>query len=162
MSIQTELVALKKDGLLVAERVHEWAEAHPESDVHKALEWDNEAAAYEHRLWQIRRLIAVHVTYEGGERKFISLSIDRSKDGGGYRDLDDVIKDRSLYAIALKDALQELQRLQERYEHLKELRPVWSAVKKIKTRTTAKTKGGADKQQRTSSVQHSTAQQGRA
>jgi hypothetical protein len=149
MSVMDELLALKKDGLLVAERVHEWAEAHPESDVYKALEWDDEAAAYQHRLWQIRRLIAVHVTYEGGERKFISLSIDRSKDGGGYRDLDDVIKDRSLYAIALADALRELEHMQKKYEHLKELRPVWSAVKKIKTRTTAKTKGGDARQNRT-------------
>lgn len=142
MSIESELLALKKGEFLVAEEVHSWAKAHPESALYLALQWDDEKAAYEHRLWQIRRLISIHITYAGGERKFISLSVDRGRTGGGYRDLDDVIRDRSLYAVALADALRELERMREKYEHLKQLKPIWSAVRKVRTRTATKAKGG--------------------
>jgi hypothetical protein len=140
MSIETELTALKEGELLIVERVHEWAESHPKSALHGALEWNDRKAAYQHRLWQIRRLIAIHITYEGGERRFISLVVDRSRPAGGYRDLQDVLQDRTLYQIALADALRELERIQARYEHLRGLKPIWSAVRKV--RTAAKTKGG--------------------
>lgn len=139
MSIEAELIALKrKDGLIVAEDVLSWAEKHRSSEIAKSIEWDNSKAAHDHRLWQVRKIIALNITYEGGERKFVSLSIDRVKTGGGYRMLDSVVRSRSLHKILLEDALRELERVQEHYTRLVELAPVWREIEKVRARTTAK------------------------
>ena len=134
MSIAQELKAIKgSKEFLIVEDVHRWAKSHPRSDLHRELQWNDKRAGYEFRLWQIRRLIAIYVTYEdGGGRKMISLTIDRSRDGGGYRDVDDILKDKALYEIMLADALRDLQRVHARYDQLKELRPLWKMTTKIR------------------------------
>lgn len=133
MSIESELLAIKGNKeMLLAEDVIAWARSHPKSKLHQAIEWDDRKAADEHRLWQARRLIALHITFEDGERKFVSLSVDRTRDGGGYRDIDDVVRDKMLHEIMLADALNELQRVQLKYERLKQLKPVWREVARLK------------------------------
>lgn len=133
MSIESELLAIKGNKeMLLAEDVIAWARSHPKSKLHQAIEWDDRKAADEHRLWQARRLIALHITFEDGERKFVSLSVDRTRDGGGYRDIDDVVRDKMLHDIMLADALNELQRVQLKYERLKQLKPVWREVARLK------------------------------
>jgi hypothetical protein len=137
MSIESELLALKtKDDLIIAEEAHEWARKNKASALHKALTWDDKKAAYQHRIWQIRQLIAIHVTYEGGDRRLVSLTVDRGRPGGGYRDISDVLRDQSLHAIMLEDALNELNRVQAKYERLKELTPVWRELNKVRSRRT--------------------------
>jgi len=131
MSIESELLALKNaDGLLVIEDVYGWVEQHPRSALHGALEWNDEVAGREWRLNQIRRLIYVHIKFEDGGPRLLSLSVDRHRPGGGYRDLADLIRDRdkTLWDIALADALAELERLQKKYARLQQLQPVWAAV----------------------------------
>lgn len=136
MSIATEIEALKdKNGIVTAERVVEWAKANPGSALYNAPDfcgWDERKLAYEHMLWVARRLIAIHITYEDGQRKFVSLSIDRSRPGGGYRDVGDVLRDQSLHEIMLADALRELQRMQKRYEQVTDLEPVWRAAETVR------------------------------
>lgn len=133
MTIQDELLAIKGNKeMLLAEDVIAWARSHPKSKLHQAIEWDDRKAADEHRLWQARRLIALHITFDDGERKFVSLSVDRTRDGGGYRDIEDVVRDKMLHDIMLADALNELQRVQLKYERLKQLKPVWREVARLK------------------------------
>jgi hypothetical protein len=135
MSIESELLAIKgSDEFLIAEDVVEWARANPNSDLHESLEWDDRAAAAEYRLHQVRRLIAIHVTYGDGSRKFVSLSIDRTRDRGGYRDIDDVLQDQTLHEVMLADALRELERVQARYNQLLALTPVWQAAAQVRRR----------------------------
>lgn len=138
MTIASEIEALQdKDGLVTAERVVEWARSHPKSALYKAPEfcgWDERKLAYEHMLWAARRLIALHITYEDGTRKFVSLSVDREREGGGYRDVDDVLRNQTLHEIMLADALRELQRVEKRYEQVTELKPIWRAVASIRNR----------------------------
>src|SRR5215467_10271488 len=102
--IQGELYALKNDeGLWVPEDILVWARHHPRSALHQRLEWDDAKAGHEHRLWQVRQLVAIHcVKSEGsGARQLVSLSIDRIRPGGGYRDIDDVLPVRELRAVLL-------------------------------------------------------------
>lgn len=149
MTIESELRALKNpDGLLVVEDIYRWVQAHPESKLHGALEWDDARAGYEWRLTQIRRLIHIHVTYEDGGPQFISLSVDRHRPGGGYRDLQDLRTDRSLWDIALADALNELARLQKKYERLQALTPIWAAAEEVRRgrrRGRSRGRGGDDR-----------------
>jgi hypothetical protein len=128
MTIATELEALyDENGLLHVDTAHDWAEQNPTSDLHNALEWDDAIAAREHRYWQIRRLIAIHVVDVEHKRRTVSLVPDRSR-GGGYRDLDNVMEVPSLREIAVRDALQAYQRLREKYYWLSELAEIHSSI----------------------------------
>lgn len=129
-TIRDELVALQKRSrkrILDAKVVLAWAKKHPQSALHAAIEWDDSKAAQEHRLFQVRRLIQIHVVTGDGRPVMVSLSVDRPR-GGGYRAIDDVVKDRDLTAIMLEDALNELTRVKARYQWLKELSAVWAEI----------------------------------
>ena len=145
MSIESELLALKGDKeFWICEEIVEWARTHPESALHHAPQFcgfNLKKSAYEHWLWAARSLIALHITYEDGTRKAVSLSIDRQREHGGYRNVDDVIRDKGLYQIMLTDAFNELKRLELKYDQIKQLKPVWSAVDKVRQRRQAKQKG---------------------
>ena len=143
MSIETELMAIKGNKeLLVVEDVEAWAKAHPKSKLHRELEWDDRRAGYQFRLWQVRRLIGLHIRTEDGQRTVVSLSLDRTRDGGGYRHVDDVLRDKGLYEIMLADALNELKRVELKYEQVKQLKPVWREAARVRRQRQAKQKGG--------------------
>lgn len=134
MSIASELTALiDETGMLIAEDAVTWAAEHPGSDLHQALEWDGPTAAHQYRLHQVRCLVAVHVRdAETGQRSMVSLVMDRKRDGGGYRRVGDVMRNRELREMALAEAHRELQRLQARYDHLTELAAVWIAAERAR------------------------------
>jgi hypothetical protein len=136
--LEAELLQIKGDRELVtAEEILGWAERHKKSAWAAELEWNDRTAGREHRLNQIRRIIiTLEITIGERTRRFYSLSIDRSKKGGGYRDVKDILGNKTLYDVMLGDALAELNRLKEKYESLRELRRVWreleAAAKKRK------------------------------
>lgn len=109
----------------------------PKSALHSKFEWDDSEAAHQHRLWQARQLIAVHVQYIGSDKRptrvFVSLVEDRyDRDGGGYRTLQDVMVDPIMRASLLNQALLDLERFQEKYNRLLELRPIFDAISKFR------------------------------
>lgn len=142
MSIRTELEALKDhDGLVQPERAVHWAKKNPKSELYADLKCDDdETAAHEWRLWKVRSLISLHIRNEQGVRQFVSLSIDRRRPGGGYRELSDVMASKSMRAILLDDALAELERVRLKYDSLTELAAVWNAVEQVKEERTIKPK----------------------
>lgn len=125
--IRAEIEALQKDGIVDAKDVVEWARANPESALYSQFEWDDSKAAEEYRLFQARRVIALYVVSEAGERTLVSLSVDRSK-GGGYRDIERVLNNDEMRKVMLRDALQEFKRVKAKYQHLKELASVYEAI----------------------------------
>jgi hypothetical protein len=133
-SIKDELINLQKehDGLLQVETIVEWAEQHPDSELYKSLEWDNEKAGHDWRCHQVRRLIAVHVISVDRVREMVSLSIDRHHDGGGYRWIATVMATSNMRQVLLQDALAELERVRKKYESLTELAQVWMQAEKVK------------------------------
>jgi hypothetical protein len=137
MTIKDELMALKNaEGFIVPEHAISWAKKNQRSKLHRALEWDDRRAGHEYRLWQVRRLIAVTCITPEGERQIISLSIDRSRPDGGYRDLADVLPAADLREVLLDDALAELDRVQQKYNSLRELAKIWAEKDAVKTRRT--------------------------
>lgn len=136
-AVQSELLAIKnasRDGMLHAEKVVEWAKKHKQSALHRKFEWNDSKAAREYRLWQARVLIQLNITTQDGGPQLVSLSIDRTK-GGGYRDLDDVRRDKNLSAVLLNDALNELRRVQDKYKRVRALAKVWHAVDSVAARS---------------------------
>lgn len=139
MSIQEELLRLKGNKeLLQAEKVVDWAQSHPDSELHGQFEWDDRKAGREFRIWQARRLISIHCVIEEGTRRLVSLTIDRPKPGGGYRDVNQVLQNRALTDIMLDDAFAELERVRLKYERLKALTPIWKTAASVRRKTKAK------------------------
>lgn len=149
MTIKSEILALKgRTGeKLHAGQVIDWARAHPNSRLHRAIEWNDAKAAADYRLWQVRQLIQVHVVDEDDAPIFVSLSVDRTA-GGGYRAISDVLKSRTLSEVMFSDAAEELKRVREKYELVDGLMEVWRAVDKVNNRRARKKaaaeKGGGD------------------
>jgi hypothetical protein len=137
--LAAELLALKDaNGMIRVAEAEAWAKRHTRSHLHAELEWDDTIAGPLWRQQQIRQLIAVHVLDDGGHRSMVSLSIDRTQ-GGGYREIVEVMKLPNLREIMLNDALEDLRRLQQRYQRLTELAGVWAATEQAATAA----KGGA-------------------
>jgi hypothetical protein len=135
MTIRDELLDLRDDdGMLFPASVVEWAETHPDSSLHNALEWDNDRAANAWRLEQVRQLIRLYITVGEPNETVVSLSIDRTN-GGGYRSMSDVAARPDLRDIMLADALAELQRVQAKYQRVQELEAVWREAEAVRTKT---------------------------
>lgn len=138
--IKAELLAIQrasKDKMLHAENVVAWAKRNTRSALHRQFEWNNTKAASEFRLWQARRLIQINVIAEDGTPQLVNLSFDRQH-GGGYRSLSDVASNRELSEIMLNDALAELQRVQAKYQRVRALTMVWTAVKRVRAKQSAR------------------------
>lgn len=135
MTIKDELLNLQaaSGGLLKAEEAVAWASNNQESALYRSLEWDDVKAGHEYRVWQVRRLIAIHITTKEGVRQMVSLTIDRI-DGGGYRDINAVISSPEMRTVMLADALAELDRVKLKYESLRELTEVWDAANRVRSR----------------------------
>jgi len=131
-TIGEELLALRSDdGRINPADAVVWAKRHTKSRLHSALEWDDAIAGERYRIWQVRALISTYVLDVGtGDRKFVSLSIDRQS--GGYRPLAEVIATPDLREVMVSDALAELERVQKRYERVTELQAVWTEADKVR------------------------------
>jgi hypothetical protein len=147
MSIRDELLALKdKDGLFRVGSILEWAKKHRRSDLYGALEWDDAAAGHAWRCEQIRHLVRIHVVDVEGVRQLVSLTIDRVKPGGGYRDRSEVLAVPLLSEIMLADCLSELIRVRQKYIAISQLAGVWAAVDEAEQRQKER-KSGRSKEQ---------------
>jgi len=148
-AIKNELQALQQQapgGLLQVETVVTWAAEHPASALHNALEWDDAVGGHQWRCFQVRQLIAINIRNEEGVREFVSLTIDRTRPGGGYRDLNTVMATPRLQRVLLQDALAELERVEQRYATVIELARVWGEIRKARRRHPAPEKAGETKQ----------------
>ena len=139
-AIADELLALKNEtGVINPAAAVAWARENKKSTLHANLEWDDGIAGERWRVSQVRQLIAIHIVDPDGGRRFVSLSIDRRHDGSnGYRSLDDVVARPDLREIMLRDALLDLERIQERYKKLTELQPVWEAAEQTRQKRSRK------------------------
>lgn len=115
-----------------------------EHPLHDLFDWDNDAAADKHRLWQARQLIIrVRVTiYEHQTetvRAYHSLSSERRQPGedeglgsaGSYRPLTEIMSNEDLRGMLLSDALRDLRTYQRKYQTLVELVPLFEVAEEI-------------------------------
>jgi len=134
MTIEQEILDLvDEDGLIHPQDMVDWARAHDDSLLYRQFEWDDTKAAERYRVWQARQLIAIHVVDVGGDRRTISLTLDRAN-GGGYRVLDEVLGNDALRRAAVSLALEELERWTRRYDYLGELQPIMRAAERTAQR----------------------------
>lgn len=127
---------VSRKGILKPEDVVEKARD-PKSAMHDSFVWDDTRAAELYRIEQARGLlqITVEMLSENSDhptRVFVSLSNDRTR--GGYRSMVEVLSDKELRARLLRDALDEMQRFEQRYHDLKELAAVFAAVRRVRAK----------------------------
>jgi hypothetical protein len=106
------------------------------SPLHEHFEWDDTAAAHQHRLLQARKLISVHVEILPGATEaspvFVSLREDRLD--GGYRTLISVMSDKDLRDKLLADAMADAEAFAVKYNSLRELADVFRSIRKARRR----------------------------
>jgi hypothetical protein len=134
-----QLEALRgNDGVLHVDDVIGWAQEHKDSALGRQYNWDVEEAAFEHWRQRTRQLIRLHIVHPvSRQREVVSLQIDQIK-GGGYRKLDDVLNSPRLTEFLLQDAIQELWRVYQKYQHFTELAGVGREIDLIISRVFAK------------------------
>lgn len=128
-----------------------------DAPLHPAFEWDDKAAAEQHRLWQARQIIrAVHVVYETDGRKepvyvHIPKPPERKADDptaeGRYERVDVVVRSPDLFAVALTElqgkvrsavnAVEELQRAAQQGNEPDRMVKIGLAVKALETAQSA-------------------------
>lgn len=129
--LKAEYLALVPDGpdpLVQVDQVIRFARENPASAWHSELEWDDVKAGEEHRRWQVRCLINLHVVTIERKPVMVSLSLDRAKPGGGYRRMEDVIASPDLTDVMMDDAIAELERVFAKYSMLAALAGVWQEL----------------------------------
>lgn len=119
-----------RDGVIEPEVIVRESEA-PSAPLHNCFEWDNEKAAHKYRITQaqgiIRAIVAVEDTNTAQEtRAFVS--VDRE-----YHPVSVVIRNPEKRDVMLQNALCELRWFERKYQALKELAPVFNAVKEVTT-----------------------------
>lgn len=136
-AIRAELESIEKrhKGKLRACDVVEFARDESTA-LHGCFQWDDTAAAHQYRLWQARKVIAVHVDVIHADarpfRVWVSPSSDRKKQGGGYRNTGKVLSDAEQRAELIADALRELRHFREKFRTIKqELAPIFEAIEDV-------------------------------
>ena len=141
---ELEFITQKNKGICAPKDVVAFAE-NPETNLHKRFEWDDSKAAYEHRIWQARQIISLELiiiqkepsenvnlelsSFSKDVRAYVSLPMDRHS-GGGYRKMEDVLKDDVLRQNLLDAARNDMIQFKGKYKDLKELADVFAAIDK--------------------------------
>ena len=97
--------------------------------LHSCFEWDNEKAAHKYRITQaqgiIRAIVSVNETEKSQEtRAFVSVERE-------YHPFSVVIRNPEKRDILLQNALNELHCFEKKYNSLRELSGVFSAIKEV-------------------------------
>lgn len=106
------------------------AKRHP---CHDLFEWDDSKAGAAYRVDQARRIIrGVRVTFDGDDTRapaFVHVKVssgDKHRDG--YMPTDKAMARPDMKEQVLGEAIAQLRGLQNRYQAIKELSPVWHAL----------------------------------
>lgn len=118
----------ERDGVIEPETVVLESES-PSAPLHSCFEWDDEKAAHKYRITQaqgiIRAIVAVDERQENPDtRAFVSVQSE-------YHPVSVVIQNPEKRDVLLQNALNELHWFEKKYNSLRELSGVFSAIKEV-------------------------------
>ena len=139
---ELEEIRSKFGGVLYPHEVVNYAR-NESAALHGMFEWDDTVASENYRVWQARKLIKVFVRVLPSNAieypVYVSLKQDRynyAEDGdslrGGYRSTIDVMSTPSLRKTLLEEAFEEIEKLEKKYQAIKELADVFAAARTAK------------------------------
>lgn len=118
-------------GKATPEEVLDYAENHPESELHKCFEWDDTKAAREYRLHQARKVIMLLVRVPAEKEKPAIREYQITSQKNTYQPTREFLVNQDEYELLLKRALRELQAFREKYKTLSELEDVFKAIDEL-------------------------------
>lgn len=128
----TQTVGLTAENLLNASRAED-------APLHNEFEWDNDVAAEAYRIDQARYIIRqlVVVPDDDDDEDDITpvtrafFTVEKSK----YEPIGIILKDEEKSSVLFSKALKELAAFQRKYAALKQLKPVFDAIRGVKHET---------------------------
>lgn len=106
------------------------------SPIHPCFLWDDTEAAEKYRLTQARELIhSIRIITDpdsDNRTESVAFISTRTEEGRAYQDTDAVMADPDKRQMALADALNAIESLQRRFNHLEELAVVWQAAERVR------------------------------
>ncbi len=134
---ELQSIARQHRGRLPVDAVVKAAKS-PASAMHKRFTWNDKKCGVEHRRWQAREVVQQYWVTEPSSqrliRMFISIESDRRTKGGGYRTWESVLADPERRAEFVEMALVELEQIERQYGALEELRGIFTAIRRARTR----------------------------
>lgn len=134
-----EILDIKKNKLLTPENIVEQAKS-KDSALHDMFEWDNTKASEQWRLQQARVLLnEIKVIVDEKELfAFENVSIDIDEEDNGkeriYVTRDEIFSNVRYKKQILKQAINAINHWQEKYNEYKELKPIFTGIKKVKNK----------------------------
>jgi len=130
-----EITALRKGGYVTAPRLLERA-SDPESCMHEMFPWDDEAAAYEHRLHIARKILShLHVVQPDGREHRMLLAVSvTSEEQKAYVPFQQAFRVPEWTEEVQRNALAELKGWRTRYKDYTDLGPIVKSVDRILVR----------------------------
>lgn len=117
-----ELERLEMAGELNSEEVLRYAEKHPESELYKCFEWDDDEASRKYRLIQASQIlcsISLKITEEPVKKQRVYVSIKSSTSNERkFKNIKDVLENDEEYKQLLEKAQNEFYSCKEKYEEL--------------------------------------------
>lgn len=113
--------------------VLEYAEANPNSELHKCFTWSDDSAAYKWRVQEARWIcnsLTVVVTKENKEPQSFRL-IQHDTESTTYRPVIFTVRNLDQYSVLLRKAKEELKAFRKRYAQIAELQNVIEEIEKI-------------------------------
>lgn len=129
-------IAHRHRGVLRPEAVVEEARS-KSSPLHNKFNWDDSTAGHQYRLWQARQLIGAVVQLapvRGDARPVAVFTSMGTGNKRGYRETAVILANRSMRQQLLEHALEDLQRIEERYQHLRELAAIFEKSREVRSR----------------------------
>jgi len=121
------------DGKIYPDERVKWAAKHPGSELYKSLEWDDKKLGHQARVERVRQYIQIYMVNIKGDRETVVLRAEFN-DGGGYRDLGQVMARQDLKTMLEGDVMQELGRLRHKYRDMTKFNLIWDAIDKTQDR----------------------------
>lgn len=113
----------------------DYAEGHPDSELHKCFTWDNDIAADKWRLEEARlihrNLVIKYIKEENPDAEPIQIRATyrtSTSPDAGYKPIIEIMKNNDEYDGLLLVAKNELQSFKRKYAILKELKSVFDAI----------------------------------
>lgn len=134
---QFEQLAKTEDGL-TAETLLE-ANKPITAPLHYDFEWDNAIAADKWRLHQSRHFLnslTVTILTKDTQEPIQTRAVHITTESHKYDPIQVIVQEQDKYSALLDNALSDLQAFQKKYQVLKELEPVFQAIKEIGEKVT--------------------------
>ena len=121
---------LETIGTKSPQNIVDYAEEHPDSELHKCFTWDDSKAANEWRKAEARQVVRLLVFADDETKQPTQIRV-LQKATDAYEPVKTIVRNNDEYAKLLARAKAELKAFRERYKQINELEKVLEAIDEL-------------------------------